>query len=325
MANSPLVSTIIIFLNGEQFIEEAIDSVFAQSFDGWELLLVDDGSSDGSTEIARRYAHTHPDRVRYLEHDGHQNRGASASRNLGIAAARGEYIAFLDADDVWLPHKLEQQVALLAAHPEAAMVYGPSEYWYSWTGAAEDAQRDFVQRLGVEPNRIVEPPELLKRFLRKDAPAPCPSDVLVRREVARRIGGFEVQFHGIYQLFEDQVFFAKLCLHSPVFVASECWDRYRQHEASCVVAVKRAGQYHTVRRFYLDWLEQYLAAQGERGSAVWDALQEELWPYRNPLRYRLRGYLRYGAWRAAAALGLIARSITRSPARGKVSVNNDGT
>ena len=113
MSNKPLVSAIIIFLNAEKFIEEAIESVFAQTYENWELLLVDDGSTDSSTRIALRYAEQHHDKVRYLEHSGHQNLGMSAARNLGISHAKGAYLAFLDADDVWLPRKLEQQVAIM--------------------------------------------------------------------------------------------------------------------------------------------------------------------------------------------------------------------
>src|SRR5215475_5728613 len=101
MHDQPLVSVVIIFLNAECFIQEAIESVFAQAYPAWELLLVDDGSSDASTTIAQRYAEQHRHQVRCLEHPGHANRGMSASRNLGIRNARGPYIAFLDADDVW--------------------------------------------------------------------------------------------------------------------------------------------------------------------------------------------------------------------------------
>jgi glycosyltransferase involved in cell wall biosynthesis len=133
MGDKPLVSVIIIFLNAEQFLEEAVASVFAQTYDNWELFLVDDGSWDSSSALARRYAKDCPGKVHYFEHDGHQNRGMSASRNMGIQNAMGEYIAFLDADDVWLPRKLEQQVALLEAQPEAGMVYRTQEDWYSWT------------------------------------------------------------------------------------------------------------------------------------------------------------------------------------------------
>ena len=82
------VSIVTPFLNAGPFIAEAIDSVLAQSFRDWELLLVDDGSSDGSTAIAHAFAAAHPERIRYLCHDGRVNKGASASRNLGTAAAR---------------------------------------------------------------------------------------------------------------------------------------------------------------------------------------------------------------------------------------------
>jgi glycosyltransferase involved in cell wall biosynthesis len=104
--DKPVVSIVVIFLNAEQFIREAIESAFAQTYKCWELLLVDDGSADGSKAIAHQYAALYPERVLYLEHHDHQNRGMSASRNLGVSHARGKYIAFLDADDVWLPHKL---------------------------------------------------------------------------------------------------------------------------------------------------------------------------------------------------------------------------
>src|SRR4051794_9610371 len=116
MNRRPQVSAIIIFLNAERFIAEAIESVFAQTYDDWELLLVDDGSTDAGTTIARQCAERYPGRVRYLEHEGHRNRDMPATRNLGIRNAHGPYIAFLDADDVWLPHKLEQQVAILESH-----------------------------------------------------------------------------------------------------------------------------------------------------------------------------------------------------------------
>jgi len=106
MDNQPLVSVIIILLNEEKFIAEAIDSVFAQDYDNWELLLVNDGSTDNSTNTALDYAQKNPQKVCYLEHPNYENCGMSASRNLGIEIAKGKFIAFLDADDIWLPGKL---------------------------------------------------------------------------------------------------------------------------------------------------------------------------------------------------------------------------
>src|SRR5689334_8794235 len=118
--SAPLVSVVLIFLNEERFLSEAIDSVLVQTYSNWELLLVDDGSVDGSSRIAKQYAEQNTERVRYVEHPGHENRGMSASRNLGIQNASGEFIAFLDADDVWLPNKLRRQLAILSEHPDAA-------------------------------------------------------------------------------------------------------------------------------------------------------------------------------------------------------------
>src|SRR5678816_2796983 len=95
-----------------------------RTYSDWELLLVDDGSIDRSTAIAKEYRDRYPEQVRYFEHASHSNRGKSTSRNLGLEKATGRYIAFLDADDVFLPQKLERQVALLKANPDAGMVYG---------------------------------------------------------------------------------------------------------------------------------------------------------------------------------------------------------
>ena len=77
----------------------------------------------------------------------------SASRNLGLREAQGEFVAFIDADDVYLPEKLERQSDLLDAHPDAAMVYGPTLHWHSWTGRAEDAALDYRRKLGSRPAR----------------------------------------------------------------------------------------------------------------------------------------------------------------------------
>jgi len=150
----PLVSVIINFLNAGEFIQEAIESVFAQSYDNWELLLLDDGSTDTSTKVALGYAKRYPEKVRYLEHPEHRNRGAAVSRNLGISHAKGEYVAFLDADDVWLASKLEEQVAILGLRPEAGMVYGSTLSWHSWTGTPEDAHALLPVRRGYRARPI---------------------------------------------------------------------------------------------------------------------------------------------------------------------------
>src|SRR3990167_7462919 len=166
MKDKPLVSVIMPFLNAEKFIGEAIDSVFAQTYTSWELLPVDDGSSDGSTRIALDYNERNPERVRYLEHDRHMNKGTSASRNLGIRNAKGKYIATLDDDDVWLPNKLQQQVEIMESNPEIGMVYGNTKDWHGWTGDPLDIQRDFyrhdkIQKNTFRLNTVIQSPNIL--------------------------------------------------------------------------------------------------------------------------------------------------------------------
>jgi glycosyltransferase involved in cell wall biosynthesis len=282
LSNQPLVSVVVIFWNAERFIQEAIESVLVQTYSAWELLLVDDGSNDRSTAIARHYAGRHPERVRYLEHAGHANLGMSASRNLGIRDAHGPYLAFLDADDVWFSNTLEAQVAILEAHPEAAMLYGPIQWWYSWTGRREDRERDYVEKLGVPPDAVIQPPGLLPLFLRDKAAVP--SGVLARREVVESVGGFEDGFRGEY---EDQVFCAKICLKAPVFASGQCWYRYRQHPDSCVLRGQRTGETHAARLRFLNWLATYLSEQKVRERGVWRALELEFWRYRHPGAFRL--------------------------------------
>jgi glycosyltransferase involved in cell wall biosynthesis len=287
MSKTALVSIITSFLNTEQFLEESIQSALAQTYQNWELLLVDDGSTDRSTEIAKRYVSLYPEKVRYLEHENHQNRGLSASHNFGIRQAKGTYIAFLDADDVWLPEKLENQVKILNSQPEAAMLYGASIYWYSWTGNPEDAQRDFIwDDFGVEPNRLFQPPSLLIILLR-DGKIPCPISVLVRREAIEHLGGFEESF----RTFTDQVFYTKICLNAPVFVSSGCWEKYRQNPNSLCADMKKQGTTYSIRIKYLNWVEQYLIDQGFKNTEVWDVLQRVLWRYRRPVA-RIRRILR---------------------------------
>jgi glycosyltransferase involved in cell wall biosynthesis len=274
----------MIFLNAEKFILEAIESVFAQTYPHWELLLIDDGSTDESTAIAKRYADQHPQRVRYLEHPGHQNRGMSASRNLGIRKSKGHYNAFLDADDVWLPEKLEKQVQILDREQKAGMVYGATQYWHSWTGKTEDKAKDYIQKASLPSITLLYPPALLTLFLQKRTAIPCMCSLVVKREVLTAIGGFEETFRNMY---EDQAFYAKVALETPVIVTNECLDRYRQHPDSCCAQAESAGKTHSAHLFYLDWLTSYLTEQGFNGSEVWRVFQRERWLYRYPVLRRL--------------------------------------
>jgi glycosyltransferase involved in cell wall biosynthesis len=295
MPSGSLVSVVVPFWNARDFIEEAIDSVLAQTFHSWELLLVDDGSRDGSTEIAKRCAQRFPGRIQYLEHARHQNRGVAASRNLGARHAKGEYIAFLDADDVWFPNKLERQAAILDSEPDAAMVCGPSQFWYSWTGRPQDVARDYVKDLRIASAGLLKPPTLLISSLTRGTFVANPSTIVIRREALERVGGFEESFVGPVQTCEDSAFLAKVQLRESVFVATECWSRYRRHENSLFSIMTRTGRTRATRLFYLNWLERYLAQQQVNSDEIWAALRTGLWPYRHPVRYALGNALKRAA------------------------------
>ncbi len=116
-----MTSVIIPTFNRAVFLREAIDSVLAQTEKDFELIVVDDGSTDGTRELVAEYG----DRLRYFFQP---NAGASAARNLGIRHATGRFIAFLDSDDLWLPKKLARQVQWMAAHPNLLLCY-TDEIW----------------------------------------------------------------------------------------------------------------------------------------------------------------------------------------------------
>jgi glycosyltransferase involved in cell wall biosynthesis len=281
-AINPRISVVMIFYNAERFIEESIDSVLGQSFSEWELLLVDDGSDDGSTSIARRYATERPHEIKYFEHDGHQNLGMSHSRNLGIENARGEYIAFLDADDLYTPDALRHRLSLMNRFPDAAMVYGPAMHWWNWQ--SEAARPNRYRKLGAEPGIIHEPPTLVHRYLTLSAETPGTCSVLLRRTAALSVGGFEASFRG---MFEDQVFFYKVALEFPIVLDDRCTDWYRQHAASETQRALANGTYSGTRpsesqRQFLCWLSNYMGHRGIIDAACRRALRRSLFQYRHP-------------------------------------------
>ena len=111
----PLVSAIVPVHNGERYLGAALESIFAQRYEPLEVIVVDDGSRDGSVAVAAQFA------VRLVRQE---NRGVAAARNRGLAEARGDLLAFLDQDDAWPPGKLDTQVAFLAANPAVDFVLG---------------------------------------------------------------------------------------------------------------------------------------------------------------------------------------------------------
>jgi glycosyltransferase involved in cell wall biosynthesis len=164
VSRPPTVSTVITFWNRADYLAEAVDGVLAQELPEGatsELLLIDDGSDDDSPAVAHRYAP--PARVVRQE-----NRGAAGAANTGVHEARGEYVAFCDSDDIWLPGKLLAQLA--AARAGADLVFAHVEEFLS-------------------PE--LDPEVARTRQLRLAMPGYIPSCVCVRRDVFERVGPFD--------------------------------------------------------------------------------------------------------------------------------------
>jgi glycosyltransferase involved in cell wall biosynthesis len=275
--------------------------MFAQTYENWELLLVDDGSTDESVSVALQYAQQYPGKIHYLDHPNHQNCGMSASRNRGISQATGKYISFLDADDAYFPAQLEQQVALLESHPEAAMVWGRTQVWFSWTGKIEDRDLDSYSHFGMAPNCLISPPMMLPNLLDSHERAiPCVCSVLVRRAIFEELSGFENQFRS---KFEDSVFWIKVFSAKPIFISDHTWGRYRQHATnSCVIATQtgewKRGNLSPARQAYLIWIAEYLAAIGFKDATILSTLDRELWGYRHQHLYQFLRHMRHSLSRA---------------------------
>jgi len=168
----PRVSVIIPTYNYARFIEQAIESVLVQSYRDFEIIVVDDGSTDNTEEVVAKF----DNRVHYIRQ---ANRGPNAARNTGIRAARGEFIAFLDADDLWLPEKLALQIELAAARPEAGLIYGGILLFDSATQAV----------IGYAPlSRLHEGWVMRHLYMDQFVTSPTP---LIRREVFEQVGIFD--------------------------------------------------------------------------------------------------------------------------------------
>lgn len=164
MADSPLISVVIAAYNAERYLAEAVESVLAQTYQPVEIIVVDDGSTDGTLSVAEAYA----ERVRVEAQPHH---GVAATLNHGLALAQGAYLSILDADDLWLPTKLVQQAELLAAQPEIDFVFCLAQNFIS---PEVDAAQAAQWQVNFDP-----------------APAYNKGTMLIRRAAFARVGGFD--------------------------------------------------------------------------------------------------------------------------------------
>jgi len=281
--DTPKISIITCFLNVEEYIQETIESVLKQEYGIWELLLIDDGSTDKSTDIAKKFADEYPGKIIYCEHKNHINRGSSASRNVGIKKASGTLIAFLDADDVWLPGMLSHILKLMRQHP-VSMVCEATEYWYNWN---DTAKQNKIVQIGAPQDRVYVPPELILTIypLADGSPAaPCLCGMLITKESVVRHGAFDESFSGMY---DDQAFLIKFYLHESVYISSTCDNKYRQRPGSLVHSSHGQSNYLKERKYFLKWLKNYLQQNNINYVEVNFLLQKELLSYK-PVTYFLK-------------------------------------
>lgn len=216
------VSVVMPVYNGERFLRESLDSVFAQTFQDFEMLCVDDGSTDNSAAVFEQYGA----RIRVLRQ---KNAGQSAARNVGVTLAKGQYIAFLDQDDLWYPSKLMRQVAAIEADPRVVLVHCDFD-------RIDEKGRMVQERAGtIERASALASPmgHLIGEALI------FPSAMLIRREGFASSGGFHAELQG----FEDFDLIARLKQQGEFVMVEERGMAYRLHGQGFT----RAGGLHIIR------------------------------------------------------------------------------
>lgn len=240
----PQVSVVIPVYNSSKFLRETLGHVFAQTFKDYEIVVVDDGSTDCSVsvleEIAERYARL----VRIISQS---NQGAAAARNTGARAAQGQYLAFLDADDIWYPQKLCREVEVLEKDQEAIMV------WSNWD-VVDGAGR--IVHSGFPAHQLTSCDGTpLTKLLGKETRCVHLSAMLVRRTVFEQIGGFDPDVFPI----EDYDLSFRLFNFGHCVFLKENLVAYRNHQEG----VSKLGLLHggevflrKIERFYASDLDK---------------------------------------------------------------------
>jgi glycosyltransferase involved in cell wall biosynthesis len=177
--DSPIISIIIPVFNGENYIDESIKSIHWQSFREYEIIVVDDGSTDKTADCVKKYPE-----IKYIYQD---NRGPASARNTGVKEARGKYLAFMDADDVWDKNKLLIQFDYMEKHPEVGYTFTKHSLFYT---EEMDSMPDWIR----------------KDYGDKEPTAYIPSSLMIRKEIFLRAGYFDESF----RLAEDSDWFMRI-------------------------------------------------------------------------------------------------------------------
>ena len=243
--STPTVSVIIPSYNYARFVREAVDSALAQPYRALEVIVVDDGSKDNTRAVMAVYDGN--PRVRYIPQ---ANKGLPGARNTGIRAATGKYIAFLDADDVWEPEKIEQQLDLYEQHSEAAIVATDSYEFFEESGKGQAASgTSFSDTLSAEssiqqtadgrpqttdfishPSSLIPHPSRFTSYSLRDLVefSPFrPSSVMMRKDLCENAGLFDEALKYV----EDLDMWARMAAHGPILRLDRKLTGYRNHPA----------------------------------------------------------------------------------------------
>lgn len=207
-SDSPLVSVVIPLFNCEAFVGEALRSVLNQTYKNFEIIVVNDGSTDASAAAVRPFR----EKIVYIDQ---KNGGSASARNAGIQKARGELVAFLDADDVWLPHRLEAHVPHFSSDPELGLVHSDRVLFDSKTG--EEFPEDDFMHLKARDGFILK--ELFEyNFI-------CTQSVMMRRSCFETVGSFDPAFRAA----QDYDLWLRVCEKYKARYVPEVVTRYRIH------------------------------------------------------------------------------------------------
>jgi glycosyltransferase involved in cell wall biosynthesis len=221
MSSHPLASVIIPVHNGEHFIDDALRSLVGQTYPNLEIIVVDDGSTDRTFDRAAAYA----PRVRCVRHASRSG-SASAPRNTGVRESRGEYIAFLDADDILLPDRIEKRVEFLSAHPEVGLVFGDYRN-FSAKGQAEQSHFQSCPRLqkmlGGRRSMVLSSEDATGILAQENFG--ISGTFMMRREVLREEAGFEPTLRAC----EDFHFYYRVARRHAVGIINEVGMMRRLH------------------------------------------------------------------------------------------------
>jgi SAM-dependent methyltransferase len=256
---SPEVTIIIPMFNAESTIRETLYSICRQHYASYEILVINDGSTDKSSQIVEEIAAGSKGRIRVLEHPGGSNQGLSLSRNLGITHARGEFLVFLDADDTIHPGKLSHDVNVLRSYPEAIAVVGRALWWWDGEGN-RDASLDEIPG---PCDRIVYPPEFFEAnygTMSSGSP-PCVHSWMVRKSAIDQVEPFDPYM----MTYEDQKFLADLSLRFPIYVASTCMCDYRRKGTTLWATALETGSDIVARERFVEWKTKAM----KRSPAYW--------------------------------------------------------